>query len=123
MLNSINNAIVKTSRENIELPIEDKVKCCFNNYLIPWLDYNNANTEEILIKREIIYDLKSRYGFTSLHLLAETVDGTYSREYWIKKSGKNISCVHVSARQFVEFLAGHPQTIEEDQTISTIYPN
>jgi hypothetical protein len=49
-----------------------------------------------------MYELKERYGISSLQLLAETLNWNYSKQCWIKKS--NISCVHVKMKEFVEFL-------------------
>lgn len=100
------------SRSCLSSPIGDKIISCYMNNLIPWLDYNPV-TEEIIIKREIIYDLKQFYRINSLQMLAETVNWSYSKQYWIKKSAKNISCVHVKLKEFSEFLtATHSQEIQ-----------
>ncbi len=112
ILNSINNTFAKMSRDNLTLPVEDKVVGCYTNNLTPWLDYDSAS-EEIIIKREIMHELKQRYGISSLQSLAETVNWNYSKQYWIKKSAKNLSCVHVKMNEFVEFLTA--AVLEENQ--------
>jgi hypothetical protein len=115
ILNSINNTIAKMSRNCLTSPIGDKIINCYTNNLIPWLDYNPV-TKEIIITREIVYDLKQFYRINSLQLLAETVNWYYNKQYWIKKSAKNISCVHVKIEEFLEFLT-NAQT-QEIQTAS-----
>jgi hypothetical protein len=117
ILNSINNTFAKMSRGNLTSPLEDKVVGCYTNSLIPWLDYNSAS-EEIIIKREIMHELKQRYGINSLQMLAETLNWSYSKQYWIKKTAKNLSCVHVKMNEFVEFLTAG--VLEENQIHSDL---
>ena len=105
---------------DLTLTIGNKIVYCNTNNLIPWLDYNPI-TDEIIIKREIIYDLKERYGIGSLQLLAEMLNWNYDRQYWIKKSAKNLSCIHVKLKDFLEFLTGNKS--EENQTLSNSIPN
>jgi hypothetical protein len=119
ILNSINNTTAKMSRD-LTLSIGNKIVYCNTNNLIPWLDYNPI-TDEIIIKREIIYDLKERYGIGALQLLAEMLNWNYDRQYWIKKSAKNLSCIHVRLKEFLEFLTANKS--EENQTLSNSIPN
>ena len=108
--------MAKTFREGLTDPLGDRtINCCKYN-LIPWL-YYNPNTEEIVIRREIIYDLKLKHNISSLELLAEILNWTYSKQYWIKECAKNSSCVHVKLKEFLEFLSASKY---EQQDVSKI---
>jgi hypothetical protein len=73
LLNSINYAVSKLFRDCLIQPIGDKVTKCHENNLIPWLEYDPASCE-IIIKREIMFELRQRLGISSLQLLAETLN-------------------------------------------------
>ena len=97
MLNHINNTIAKISRKSLTLPLENKIIQCYTNHLVPWLEYN-PDTEEVIVRREIIYELKEKYGIGSQQLLVEIFNWNFKKEYWTKKSAKNMSCVHVNMK-------------------------
>jgi hypothetical protein len=101
------------------MSIVDKVKHCLTNRLIPWLDNDLARPQEILIRSEIKHDLNIKYGIGSLQLLAEILGWTFSKQYWIKESRTNISCVIVHMDKFIEFLSGNPQKEEPPITTRT----
>jgi hypothetical protein len=113
MLDTINKSISMMARSKAEMDMKGKIQYCYSNNLISWLAYDQVK-DNVIIRREIISDMNSRFSIGSLQILAEILNWRFQKQYWLKRSAKNISCVHVTFADFLEFVTSDAGTKEKE---------
>jgi hypothetical protein len=93
--------------------MKGKIQYCYSNNLISWLAYDQAK-DRVIIRREIISDMSSRISIGNLQILAEILHWRFQKQYWLKRSARNISCVHVTFNEFLEFITSDAGTGEKE---------